>query len=175
MCQLMRKPLNSHELRKTLGTYTTGVAIVTAALDNHLPVGMTINSFCSVSLEPALVAWSIGRSAASFKAFARCNAFTISVLTSSQAILAKRFATRGADKFAGIEYGDPAGPVIPDAGAWLRCSLYRQVSLGDHLMLVGQVEEFERQDARPLVFSCGQFGEFDATADNPGLSQRRAV
>lgn len=157
MCRQMMKSFNIKELRSTLGAFPTGVAVVTAAPEPHQPVGVTISSFNSISLQPALVAWCIDRSSASLRTFARCSYFSISVLADDQEDVARRFATRGADKFAGISVGDRRGPLIPGACAWFRCLLYRQIALGDHLMLVGQVEELGMEERESLVFARGRF------------------
>ncbi len=159
MCRVIEKRFNISELRSTLGVFPAGVAVVTTAPESRQPVGITINSFQSISLQPALVGWCIDGGAASFQAFARCSHFSISVLSASQAAIAQRFATRGADKFDGIPLGGPREPLIPGAAAWFRCLLYRQIPLGDHLMLVGQVEELGAAGGDTLLFAAGQFGQ----------------
>ena len=162
----MRQPVNqildTRALRTALGAYPTGVAIVTTNPDIDNPVGMTINSFCSLSLDPPLVGWCIDRNSACLEAFKRCQGFSISILNAGQERLARRFATRGADKFAGITCDLAYGPLIPEACAWLRCSLVSQVPLGDHLMLVGRVGEFGDSERAPMVFSRGRFGATDS-------------
>jgi flavin reductase (DIM6/NTAB) family NADH-FMN oxidoreductase RutF len=165
MCRIKEKTFNISELRSTLGVFPTGVAVVTAAPEAQRPVGITINSFQSISLQPALVGWCIDGGAASFQAFARCSHFSISVLAASQAAIAKRFATRGADKFDGIPQGGPREPLIPGAAAWFRCLLYRQIPLGDHLMLVGQVEELGAASGDTLLFAGGHFGTAGSGGD----------
>lgn len=156
MCHLIKKNIDITDFRKTMGNWTTGVAIVTTRDTNNKPVGMTINSLVSISLDPPLVGWCIDRGAASFDIFARCRTFALSVLSGDQPDLAQRFATRGADKFEGIEDAD-GDVLIPGACAWISCQLYRLVPLGDHLMLVGEVMEFAKDDRLPLVFSRGAF------------------
>lgn len=158
MCRLLPKSFDIRELREALGAFPTGVAVVTAAPEPDRPVGMTINSFNSISLDPALVGWCIDGRAASFQSFARCSGFTISVLSATQEDVARRFATRGADKFTDVELGDPRGPIVPGARAWFRCLLYRQIPLGDHLMLVGQVEALHLTGEDSLLFAGGRFG-----------------
>ncbi len=165
MCRIREKTFNISDLRSTLGVFPTGVAVVTAAPAGQRPVGMTINSFQSISLQPPLVGWCIDGGAASFQAFARSSHFSISVLAASQAPIARRFATRGADKFAGVPLDGSREPLIPDAAAWLRCVLYRQIPLGDHLMLVGQVEELGSVGGDTLVFAAGRFGTAGSGAD----------
>jgi len=144
-------------LRATLGQFATGVAIVTALDQEQQPVGMTINSFSSVSLTPALVSWCIDERAASYATFARARRFALTVLAADQAELALRFATRGADKFRGIDVDDGQAPVIANACAWFRCDSYRSIALGDHRMLVGRITEFGNSELQPLVFRGGQF------------------
>jgi len=148
---------NTRALRAALGQFATGVAIVTAVDQNGRPVGMTINSFSSVSLTPALVSWCIDRRVASYAAFTKARSFALTVLSVDQADLALRFATRGADKFRGIEIDDGQAPVIANACAWFRCESYRSIALGDHQMLIGKVSEFGNNDLQPLVFESGQF------------------
>lgn len=158
MCRNRKATLDTKALRDTLGHFPTGVAVVTTAPEGLTPAGMTINSFQAISLEPALVGWCIDRRAASYQTFRRCGQFTLSFLDERQQSTAQRFATRGEDKFAGLKAKNSAGAVIPGACAWLQCRLYRQVSLGDHLMLVGEVTDFGKCGGRPLVFARGQFG-----------------
>ena len=157
MCRLTSNSVDSDALREPLGNFPTGVAVVTTAPQGLPPAGMTINSFHSISLRPALVGWCIDRGAASFRTFSRCGAFTLSFLDENQQDTARRFATRGADKFEGLDTSDPAGTVMPGACAWLRCRLYRQVALGDHLLLVGEVIETGAGAGHPMVFARGRF------------------
>ena len=143
-------------LRYALGGYPTGVAIVTALADNHRPVGMTINSFASVSLSPPLISWSIDRRATTYEAFSRAAEFAVTVLSAEQADLAARFATRGADKFSGIEVCCNRPPVIPGGCAWFRCENSHSLLLGDHRMLIGRVVDYGSNSRAPLVFSNGR-------------------
>jgi flavin reductase (DIM6/NTAB) family NADH-FMN oxidoreductase RutF len=144
-------------LRGTLGQFPTGVAIVTTVAENNQPVGMTVNSFNSVSLTPALVSWCIDHRAVSYETFVTARNFTITLLAENQAELAMRFATRGANKFRDIESGRNSAPVIPNGCAWFKCEAYRSILLGDHTMLVGEIIEFAQYPIQPLVFKGGQF------------------
>ena len=144
-------------LRGTLGQIPTGVAIVTALAENFQPVGMTINSFNSVSLTPALISWCIDNQSASYRTFSRAKSFVVTVLAEDQTELATRFATRGANKFHGIEISRTDAPVIPNGCAWFKCETYRSILLGDHMMLVGKIVEFAKNPVQPLVFKGGQF------------------
>jgi flavin reductase (DIM6/NTAB) family NADH-FMN oxidoreductase RutF len=151
-------------LRGTLGQFPTGVAIVTAVAENHQPVGMTVNSFNSVSLTPALVSWCIDHRAVSYETFVTARNFTITLLAENQAELAMRFATRGANKFRGIEFVGNDAPIIPHGSAWFKCEAYQSILLGDHTMLVGKVIEFAKNPLQPLVFRGGQFQQLAQTA-----------
>ena len=163
------------ELRSALGRYTTGVAIVTAAGADGRPVGMTINSFSSVSLAPALVAWCIDRGAASHETFVNAGQFCITVLAEHQVELAMRFATRGADKFRDIEIDSEGVPAIAGGCAWFKCDLYRSLDLGDHTMLIGKIREYARHSPAPLIFSDGSFQRLQADSEHSGLRSARAA
>ncbi len=174
MCKLTRDRTDTTSLRKTLGHFPTGVAIVTTREGDSAPVGMTINSFCSLSLNPPLVGWSVDRRSASYDAFQNCGEYTISILAEDQADIATLFATRGADKFRDIDCSAGGGPVIPGACAWMRCAVYRRLIVGDHLMLIGQVREFTGNGGEPLVFAHGAFSALQAPAEISGPLQSAA-
>ena len=157
MCKTIQPNSEDRRYRSALGQFTTGVAVVTSCDKNGAPLGMTINSFNSVSLYPRLVSWCIDLKAASYLDFRHCQHFTISVLTEDQQAMAKRFAYRGADKFQGIVCQPYQPPIIPSASAWFVCETHQQFLLGDHLMLVGRVLEFGHQAEKPLLFAQGQF------------------
>ena len=154
-----KKNSQTRALRSAFGSFPTGVAIVTALTEDQQPVGMTISSFTSVSLVPALVSWCIDRGAASYESFTEAREFSISVLSENQAELAMRFATRGANKFLDIPLTRREAPLIAAACAWFKCETYRLISLGDHTMLIGRVIDFSANSARPLIFSGGRLQE----------------
>ncbi|UCH39238.1 MAG: flavin reductase family protein [Gammaproteobacteria bacterium] len=162
MSKSIKQDNKIRELRDTLGQFTTGVAIVTAPGEDARPIGMTINSFGSISLSPALVSWCIDLRAASHEAFVKARHFSITVLAAHQAELAMRFATRGADKFRDVETDGEAAPVIAGGCAWFKCNLVRTIQLGDHTMLVGEVSEFAQARVAPLIFSGGSFCQLPA-------------
>ena len=157
MDQEFKNGAQLREYRNALGQFPTGVAIVTAVADNLQPVGVTINSFNSISMSPALVSWNIDHGAASYDSFTKANSYTVTVLTEYQADLALRFATRGENKFRNIDIEGNEAPIIPGGCAWFKCDIYRSILLGDHTMLVGRVIEFATNSASPLIFKGGQF------------------
>jgi 3-hydroxy-9,10-secoandrosta-1,3,5(10)-triene-9,17-dione monooxygenase reductase component len=154
-------------LRDSLSQYPTGVAIVTARGNKGKPVGMTINSFNSISLSPPLLAWCIDNHAVNFEAFRQAQNFTITLLAQDQVELATRFATRGADKFTGLNVTGLKAPVIQGGCAWFHCKTYRRHSLGDHLMMVGMVIAHDRHAKPPMVFHNGQFRQIEIMDARP--------
>ena len=150
----------TQDFRSALGTFATGVTIVTALDDAGQAVGLTANSFNSVSLSPPLVLWSLARSAGSMPAFARGSHYAINILSAEQRALAERFAAKGADRFAGVAFreGASGAPILEGACAVFECFNRSQYAEGDHIIFVGEVERCERRvDASPLIFHGGRF------------------
>lgn len=167
MCKVLTPDDESLNLRRALGQYPTGVAVVTASAADGSPVGMTINSFCSISLVPALIGWCIDRKSRSYGIFSTAERFTITVLSETQSEIARRFATRGSDKFRGLSCETTMPPVIPKGSAWLKCLTFQRFRLGDHLMLVGKVVESDMSNRKPLVFAQGSFTHLQNTDFQP--------
>jgi flavin reductase (DIM6/NTAB) family NADH-FMN oxidoreductase RutF len=152
-------------LRQVLGSYPTGVAVVTTRTPDGRDVGLTINSFASLSLDPALVLWSLVDRSPSLGAFRDAPHFAISVLGDRQMALAQRFATPGLpDKFEGVAVREaPEGlAVIDSALATLVCAADHHRPAGDHLLLIGRVLRMQRRDGEPLVFHRGRFAALAA-------------
>lgn len=149
-------------LRDALGRFATGVTVVTC-LDGGQPVGITANSFASVSLDPALVLWSIARSSSRFAAFSKAENFAIHILGADERDLAARF-TRGGAGFEGLALTTGTGgtPLIGGTLARFDCALDRALDGGDHVILLGRVLSASYRAGAPLVFSQGHFGGFAA-------------
>lgn len=123
------------------------------------PVGMTISSFNSVSLQPALVLWSLGRRSGLFETFAHSSHYAIHVLTAAQKDLAMQFAQRGVDRFAGVDWqpNTEGTPVLHYAAATFECRARSCYEEGDHLIMVGEVLQCSHSaDAAPLLYHAGQ-------------------
>lgn len=158
MCRVLKPSDESRALRQTFGQYPTGVAVAIASTGEGRLVGMTINSFSTVSIVPPLITWCIDRKAASYSAFANCKEFSLTLLSENQSDLAQRFATRGADKFEGVLLDNNHGiPALTGGCAILRCTNYRSLLMGDHLVLVGLVRHHQKEDKQPLVFARGEY------------------
>jgi flavin reductase (DIM6/NTAB) family NADH-FMN oxidoreductase RutF len=147
------------ELRAAFGQFATGVAVMTTRAADGRRVGLTVNSFTSVSLDPPLVLWCLARTAASLPAFLTAPRFAINVLSIGQRAIAQRFASREVDRFAGVETSVGLGgmPLLPGAIAHFVCRRVDQHAAGDHVVFVGEVEHFERLDGDPLVFHGGNW------------------
>jgi flavin reductase (DIM6/NTAB) family NADH-FMN oxidoreductase RutF len=162
--------LDPKELRRAFGSFVTGVTIVTA-LDAHgHPVGLTANSFSSVSLDPPLVLWSLARNAPSVGDFTGASHFAINVLAANQHHLSRRFATPLPDKFTEVDCceGTAGVPLLDGVIARFVCRNVRQYDGGDHLIFIGEVERYDRFDGEPLVFHAGRY---QVTARHPECVQ----
>jgi len=151
--------LDTRRLRDALGEYATGVAVITTRAADGQPVGVTINSFASVSLEPPLVLWSLGLQSPSLAAFESCSHYAINVLAADQVELSQRFSQSQGDRFAGIDETAGVGgtPILPGCCAWFECRNAMRHPGGDHLIFVGQVENLHREDRPPLIFHGGRY------------------
>ncbi|HEX6705786.1 MAG TPA: flavin reductase family protein [Albitalea sp.] len=150
----------AHEFRNALGMFATGVTIVTARNAAGAPIGLTANSFNSVSLDPPLVLWSLAREAGSMPHFARGSHYAIHILAADQRELAERFSRKEPDRFAGVAFreGSAGVPIIEGAAAVFECFNRSRYSEGDHVIFVGEVERCEWQDgAQPLIYHGGRY------------------
>lgn len=151
---------SAQEFRAALGMFATGVTIVTARGPEGQVIGLTANSFNSVSLSPPLVLWSLSRAAASMPVFSTGSHYAINVLAADQKALAERFATRGADRWKGVAFDIGAGgaPLLAGAAAVFECFNRSRYEEGDHVIFVGEVERCaHRLGASPLLFHGGRY------------------
>lgn len=151
---------SSPEFRAALGMFATGVTIVTARTADGGLIGLTANSFNSVSIDPPLVLWSLARAAASLPAFSTGSHYAINILGADQHELAKRFAAKGLDRFADVSFVEGAGgaPLLSGAAASFECFNRSRYEEGDHVIFVGEVERCShRLGASPLLFHGGRF------------------
>lgn len=155
---------DSRAFRDALGGYPTGVTIVTTVNTEGIDVGVTANSFCSVSLSPPLVLWCLGRTSRAFDTFMATNHFAIHVLANDQDALAMRFARQDVDRFAGLQCqrGEGGVALLDGCAARLECRAATRHDGGDHAILVGEVLRFEHSSREPLVFNRGRFARLMA-------------
>ncbi|MFE5032385.1 flavin reductase family protein [Streptomyces sp. NPDC056683] len=164
-----RAPVDQTEFRRVLGTFATGVTVITApaAEGESAPAGFACQSFSSLSLDPPLVCFMVGRTSATWPRIARAGVFCVNVLGAGQGDVCRAFAVSGADKFAGVTH-DPApvsgSPRLTGAAAWIDCTVHAVHTGGDHLIVVGRVDALGTGEAPggPLLFHRGRFGTLGA-------------
>lgn len=148
--------------RSAFAKFATGVCIVTAS-DNGNPIGMTVSSFNSVSLDPPLVLWSVGKHAPEYDAFCKMQHYAIHILGKNQVGLSNRFATPGSDKFEGLhyQYSEQGVPLIAGALACFHCQSQHNYPAGDHNILVGAVSSVDQcsaeDKASPLLYFASTY------------------
>ena len=153
--------------RIAFSTFATGVCIVTAS-DDGKPIGMTVSSFNSVSLDPPLVLWSVGTHAPEYQAFCRAEHYVIHILSSDQVALSNRFATPGIDKFESLDtsWSEQGVPILADTLARFHCSARHNYPAGDHNILVGAVNEVSSIDpvteGAPLLYFASGYRKVGA-------------
>src|SRR4051812_16264005 len=154
--------IDPRDFRNALGSYATGVTIITAADADGKPVGLTCNSFTSVSLNPPLVLWSLVIFSQSMGVFQNASHFAVNVLGASQQELATKFALSSADKFAGVKCRPGLGnaPLLADSVANFQCRTADRYYGGDHVIFLGAVEAYSYNREAPLLFARGGYGRF---------------
>jgi 3-hydroxy-9,10-secoandrosta-1,3,5(10)-triene-9,17-dione monooxygenase reductase component len=171
----IRPALDPKEFRTALGSFTTGVTVITARAGDGTAVGLTANSFNSVSLDPPMVLWSLSKKAQSLPAFTTTRHWAVHVLAADQESLSDRFARRGEDKFAGLalESGHEGVPLLKGCSARFQCKTSFQYEGGDHIIFVGEVVAFDRCEHPPLAFHAGRYAI--ATQKDPSLPKPRSA
>ena len=159
------RTMDPRELRNVLGQFATGVTIVTTRGDLDAPVGMTANSFSSVSLEPPLVLWSAALRSKRHDAFAQAQQYCIHILGADQHALASHFATQGHD-FTGFDWaaGPDGAPRLAGCLAAFHCTRFAVHPAGDHSIIIGQITHAAACSGQGagLLFDQGRFGTFTA-------------
>lgn len=150
---------NPREIRNLLGQFATGVTIITTRSQDGRKIGMTANSFSSLSLDPPLILWSLSKTAPSLPDFIEAQHFAIHMLAQEHHHLSGHFARGAEDKFAGISHQECAVgvPLLSDALATLLCRNVNQYEGGDHLIFIGQIEHYQQRAGEPLLFHAGKY------------------
>lgn len=162
---LAAQGLCCRDFRSTLGSFATGVTIVTALDSDGQPIGVTISSFNSVSLDPPLILWSLSLSTPKLEAFRSARHYSVNILAADQQSLSDRFASRSDDHFTDLPQRAGLGgvPLIEGCCAWFECANEAQYPGGDHLIFVGHVKRFARGEAgAPLIFHSGSYRQLGA-------------
>jgi flavin reductase (DIM6/NTAB) family NADH-FMN oxidoreductase RutF len=149
------------DFRKALGSFGTGVTIVTTKAADARLVGVTANSFSSVSLEPPIVLWSLQKTSPNLSAYDDCGRFVINVLSLAQIEHSKRFASPVPDKFNGVDYtlGIEGLPLLKGCAATFECLTIQRLDVGDHILFLGQVEAYQHLDQTALLYVQGRYAQ----------------
>ena len=157
--------IDTSEFRRVLGHFPTGVTVVTSRRPGGGPCGLTVNAFCSVSLEPPLVLVCIEQDADSHECFELAGAYAVNILEGERGeTLSRRFSSwRRDDKFEGIAFRSEAtgAPILQEALAWVDCRIVDSRPAGDHTILVGEVQAADAHEGTPLVYYRGGYGRFE--------------
>lgn len=161
---------DARQFRAALGGFPTGVAVVTARAEDGKAVGITINSFCSVSIEPPLVLWSLAKNSPSLAHFACGRRHIIHVLADHQDELARRFASRATDKFSEVRHGNSEDniPRFDECVATFECATRSMYEEGDHVIVVAHVDRIDQREREPLLFWAGRFTVLETVASSRG-------
>lgn len=163
--------LDPKAFRRALGNFATGVTIMTAQNAEGERVGVTANSFNSVSLDPALILWSIDKNSSSFKVFEQATHFAVNVLSVNQIDLSNKFARRSEDKFAGtdFDYGEGQCILLKQCAANFECEKFNIVEGGDHWIIIGRVVRFHDHGRSPLLYHQGAYS---SVLPHPSLDRK---
>ena len=147
--------------KEVMRNYPTGVTIVTALDKDDQPIGLTANSFASVSLDPLLVLWSIDHKVSTFNEFAKADKFAIHILTGEQTDLCKLFSSKNKDRFANCNWSlsENSLPIIANTCSVLQCRTFNKIEAGDHLILIGEVFAVDHSNQEPMLYIKRNFGQ----------------
>jgi flavin reductase ActVB len=171
-------PIDPLEFRRGLGQFASGVTVVTTRDAAGQPQGLTVSSFCSVSLDPPLVLVCIDHRALACQAALESGVFAVSVLAEGQESLSRGFAGGGSGKFDGVELlpGALGAPLVPGALAHVECRVASALPQGDHTIFVGEVQHLAIAPGRPLLYHASAYhrlpqpGDKAAVADTAGVA-----
>ena len=150
---------DARELRDVLGRFATGVTVITTLSKEGAPLGLAVNSFASVSLDPAEILWSITSDAPSRPAFENHGAFAVNIMAQEDKEQTLRFAKPIENKFEGVDWrpGWRDVPVLTNALATLECDVKQMIACGDHHIMIGSVRSIDSRDGDPLLFFRSDF------------------
>ena len=149
----------TRNLRQALGSFPTGVTVVSCLDKNKNPLGFTANSFTSVSLDPQLISICIDKESFNIDSFFITKHFAVSVLSEGQQSISTTFATPNEDRFQNVEWRteDTGSPIIENAVAWFDCNTRQVIDAGDHLILIGEIIAFDSSPKTPLMYLRGNY------------------
>jgi flavin reductase (DIM6/NTAB) family NADH-FMN oxidoreductase RutF len=156
----MADNLNEAKFKEVMGNYPTGVTVVTTVNEQGVPLGLTVNSFASVSIDPLLILWSIDKRVGSYETFVHAEKFAVHVLAGNQSDICSLFAMKGADRFSNCEWklSENNLPIISGAAGVMQCKTFKTIEAGDHTILIGEVIDIQSEAKEPLLYHKRKFG-----------------
>jgi flavin reductase (DIM6/NTAB) family NADH-FMN oxidoreductase RutF len=156
-------PVTQEQFRAALGSFASGVTVVTTKDAQEKMLGITVSAFCSVSLSPPMVLICIEKTAGSHYAFEESNVFIVNILREGEAATSELFASLRDDKFTGLEHksGIDGVPILDHTLATLECRVKFAYHGGDHSIFVGEVENVKVANGEPLLYFRGHYGRFE--------------
>lgn len=153
------------DFKKALGNYPTGVTVVTTFDKENNPVGLTVNSFASVSLDPLLILWSIDKRSKSLPDFTNSKKFAVNILASDQEKLCFLFSSKEVDRFGQCDWqhSESQLPILANVASVLECETVQEIEAGDHVILIGKVHKVMNTDKAPLLYHQRRAGEIPKT------------
>ncbi len=147
--------------KEVMGNYPTGVTVVTTVDENEQPLGLTVNSFASVSIDPLLILWSIDKRVTTYQTFVQSEKFAVNILAGDQSDVCSLFASKGIDRFANCEWklSENNLPIISGATGVFQCKTYKTIEAGDHTILIGEVIDIQSANTDPLLYHRRNFGK----------------
>ena len=157
MTKINNKINEKKNLRDVLSNFSTGVTVVTTINSKKNPIGITVNSFSSVSLDPALISWCLGKTQPSHSDFTNSKGFVVNILSKSQLDICKRFSSPCLDKFKNFTYDktEEGYPLISNSLATIICKAWSIYPGGDHDIFIGEITKFKASNKEPLIFWNG--------------------
>ncbi len=153
------------ELRRVMGHFATGVTVITTRDIHGVPYGLTANAFMSLSLDPPLALIGIDKTAQCYRCFDASKVFAVNFLSEEQEEISRRFATKGIDKFAGLEWSEESSgaAILPGVIGYVECRVEKIYDGGDHAIIVGEIVNAHAGGGRPLLFFQGKYERLPAS------------
>ena len=147
--------------KEVMGNYPTGVTVVTTVDGHHIPLGLTVNSFASVSIDPLLILWSIDKSASSYQSFKKIDKFAVHILSCDQSEICNLFASKDTDRFEKCDWNlsEYNLPIIAGVSGVLQCKTAKTIDAGDHTILIGEVVDIKNENKEPLLYHKRNVGK----------------
>lgn len=149
------KEQHIHHFKNAMANYPTGVTVISTIDENNNPVGLTVNSFASVSIDPLLILWSIDKGVSTFPPFDETDRFAVNILSETQSDIAMTFATKDVDKrfdHCDWELSEHKLPIIKDTAATMQCKVHKKIEAGDHITFIGEIIDIHSDDSLPLLY-----------------------